>query len=147
FILRRPTPTETIGGGWVINAQAKKLKFGESTVDQLQIKKTFTYRARIEYNMREYEIISDRDIINLTKISYKELNEIKHILLELEKNQYALIPIIKEAQNQILSLIENYHNSFPMRQGINKAEIISELTTKYPLRILEVAINRLKNNK
>src|SRR5699024_11189566 len=62
-------------------------------------------------------------------------------------NQYALIPIIKEAQNQILSLIENYHNSFPMRQGINKAEIISELTTKYTLRILEVAINRLKNNK
>src|SRR5690625_7531217 len=34
-----------------------------------------------------------------------------------------------------------------MRQAINKAEIISELTTKYPLRILEVAINRLKDNK
>src|SRR5699024_218354 len=80
-------------------------------------------------------------------ISYEELSEIKHILLELEKNQYALISIIEETQNHILSLIENYHNSFPMRQGINKAEIISELTTKYPLRILEVAINRLKNNK
>src|SRR5699024_6589349 len=93
--------------------------------------------------MREHMTLSETEILNLAAISYEELNEIKHILLELEKNQYALISIIEEAQNHILSLIENYHNTFPMRQGINKAEIISELTTKYPLRILAVAINRL----
>ena len=147
FILRRPTPTETIGGGWVINAQAKKLKFGESTVNQLQIKKAGSPTDRLESIMREHITLSETEILNLAAISYEELSEIKHILLELEKNQYALISIIEETQNHILSLIENYHNSFPMRQGINKAEIISELTTKYPLRILEVAINRLKNNK
>src|SRR5699024_8146286 len=102
FILRRPTPTETIGGGWVINAKA--------TVDQLQIKKAGSPKDRLESIMREHMTLSETEILNLAAISYKELNEIKHILLELEKNQYALIPIIKEAQNQILSLIENYHN-------------------------------------
>src|SRR5699024_3802818 len=145
--LRRPTPTETIGGGWVINAQAKKLKFGESTVDQLQIKKAGSPKDRLESIMREHMTLSETEILNLAAIYYKELNKIKHILLELEKNHYSLNPIFKESQNQILSLIENYHISFTMRQRINKAKIISKLTTKYPLRILEVAINRLKNNK
>src|SRR5690625_7880555 len=58
FILRRPTPTETIGGGWVINAQAKKLKFGESTVDQLQIKKAGSPKDRLESIMREHMTLS-----------------------------------------------------------------------------------------
>src|SRR5699024_7754576 len=66
---------------------------------------------------------------------------------ELEKNQYALISINEEAQNHILSLIENYHNTYPMGLGINKAEIISALTTKYKLSIMELANNRLKDNK
>src|SRR5699024_2181729 len=90
---------------------------------------------------------SETEILNLAAISYEELSEIKHILLELEKNHYALISIIEETQNHILSLIENYHNSFSMRQVLNKAEIISELRTKYPLNILQLAINLLKKNK
>src|SRR5699024_12587529 len=53
FILRRPTPTATLGGGWVINAQAKKLKFGVSTVDQLRIKQAGSAKASLE------SIISD----------------------------------------------------------------------------------------
>src|SRR5699024_3351298 len=102
---------------------------------------------RLESIMREHITLSETEILNLAAISYEELNEIKHILLELEKNQYALISIIEEAQNHILSLIENYHNTFPMRQGINKEEIISELTTKYQLHIMKVAVNQYKVNK
>src|SRR5699024_11669937 len=106
----------------------------------LQIKKAGSPTDRLESIMREHITLSETEILNLAAISYEELSEIKHILLELEKNQYALISIIEETQNHILSLIENYHNSFLIRQGINKAEIISELTTKYPLRIFGVAI-------
>src|SRR5690625_6319091 len=118
----------------------------ESTREQLRKKQAGSPEDRLDSIMREHMTLSETEILNLAAISYEELNEIKHILLDLEKNQYALISIIEEAQNHILSLIENYHNSFPMRQGINKAEIISELTTKYQLRIIEVANKRLKNN-
>src|SRR5699024_11685903 len=100
-ILKSPTHSAELGGGEIINAQAKKLKFGEPTVDQLQIKKAGSPKDRLESIMREHMTLSETEILNLAAISYKELNEIKHILLELEKNQYALIPIIKEAKNQI----------------------------------------------
>src|SRR5690625_6387940 len=101
FILRRRSPTETIGGGWVINAQSKKLKCGESTVDQLRIKKAGSPKDRLESIMREHMTLSETEILNRASISYEELNEIKHILLDLEKNQYALISIIRSEERRV----------------------------------------------
>src|SRR5699024_4183164 len=97
------TPTETIGGGWVINAQAKKLKFGESTVDQLRIKKAGSPKDRLESIMREHMTLSETEILNLAEISYEELNEIKHILIVLDNNQYKYNNIKKKKKKIMIS--------------------------------------------
>lgn len=39
FILRRPSPQETIGGGWVIDPNGKKHRFGMKTIEELEKKK------------------------------------------------------------------------------------------------------------
>lgn len=35
FIIRRPSPAETIGGGWVIGTAGEKYRFGEETIQKL----------------------------------------------------------------------------------------------------------------
>ena len=47
FILRRPSPQETIGGGWVIEPRGEKYKFGYRTIEQLEQKKAGTPQERI----------------------------------------------------------------------------------------------------
>src|SRR5699024_10646022 len=39
FIMRRPTPVETIGGGWVIDPEAGRYRFGVQTIERLRQKK------------------------------------------------------------------------------------------------------------
>lgn len=41
FIVRRPTPTETIGGGWVIDTNSTKHRFSPQTIDELKLKKNW----------------------------------------------------------------------------------------------------------
>ena len=146
FIVRRPTPTETIGGGWVIDANAKKLKFGNESIDKLTTKRAGSTEDRLTSVMNDKPVLTEAEILNLAAISNEELDEIKHSLLEIDKDQYTLASTLKQTQINILRLIENFHQEFPMRQGINKAEVISELKTKYPLHLLEFALDTLKDD-
>src|SRR5699024_4450753 len=59
FILRKPTPVETIGGGWIIEPEAKKHRFGKDTIEQLKLKKEGTAAEQIESLMKEKLVLSD----------------------------------------------------------------------------------------
>lgn len=48
FILRRPTPTETIGGGWIVDPNGQKYRYGEATIDMLHKKKEGTPVQRVK---------------------------------------------------------------------------------------------------
>src|SRR5699024_420768 len=146
FIIRRPTPTETIGGGWVIDPTAKKLKFGEQTIAELQTKKTGTPKMILKAILNEKSTLTEEEILNLAAISQEELDEIKPTLLKVGKDQYTSTSKVEQVANKIKLLIEDFHKSFPMRQGINKAEIISELTVDSPFHLVEFALTTLKDN-
>src|SRR5699024_4408348 len=146
FIIRRPTPTETIGGGWVIDPVAKKLKFGKQTITELQTKKTGTPKMRLKSILNENFVLTEAEILNLAAISQQELDESKPTLLQVDKNQFTSPSKVEQVANKIKLLIKDFHKRFPMRQGINKAEIISELTVNYPLHLVEFALTTLKEN-
>src|SRR4051812_13494771 len=66
FILRRPSPQETIGGGWVIEPRGKKYKFGYRTVEQLEQKKVGTPKERITAVLVEGKSLSLPKLIKRT---------------------------------------------------------------------------------
>ncbi len=47
FILRLPSPQETIGGGWVIDPRGEKYRFGVQTIEELEKKKIGSPKERI----------------------------------------------------------------------------------------------------
>jgi len=146
FILRRPSPAETVGGGWVIEPNAKKLRFGKETIEMLQRKKEGSATDRIISFIQEKIVVTEADLFKHVSVSEQELNEVQPILLEVENNLFTLPSILKNLQDKITDVIDDFHHRFPMRIGINKAEVISGLK-KYPASIIEFALNSLEEEK
>lgn len=143
FIIRRPTPAETIGGGWVIEAEAEKHRFGQSTIDELQRKKEGSPKERIESVLRERTILSLDSLKRLTSLSDDQIEKAGEVLYKVEEDLYTLQSIFTELQGEILSQITKFHEEYPMRVGLNKAEVYSRLST-FSESLIELAIGALE---
>lgn len=147
FILRRPTPVETIGGGFVIEPNAKRHRFGKDTIDELQSKKDGSAKDRVELFLRESIISSHDELLKQLAITEEELVEAASSLLEIEPRYYTLYTIFKQVQERIITLVTEFHEQYPMRTGINKAELFSELKHRYPELLLEFTMESLRKEK
>ncbi|OZM56316.1 selenocysteine-specific translation elongation factor [Lottiidibacillus patelloidae] len=150
FVLRRPSPTETIGGGWVIDPYGDKYRFGQDTVKMLKQNMEGTPKERVLSVLNE-EIVSIKETLTqLTSIAGEELDQLLTTLLK-EKDVICYDDKFftsKQIYNQLVEDINKvlaiYHENHPMRYGMNKAEIIS--TLHYPKRLIEVIIEELIDN-
>lgn len=133
FILRRPSPAQTIGGGIVINPNANKHKFNPESAKQIEFKSNETLGNTILnllINKKEIfftinEIVND--LITPESEVEKELIELLHnnkIIKFFEGNQR-----IFSSKQEFDALIKNitdhltqYHEKFPLRLGQQKAE-------------------------
>ncbi|TMN23193.1 selenocysteine-specific translation elongation factor [Lentibacillus cibarius] len=144
FILRKPTPIETIGGGWVIEPDAKKYRFGKKTIEQLELKKEGSPKDRVIALMEEKKVLTRANILKEASISERELREVEKELLAMEDGLFTLNSTFVHLKTKIIDLLETFHNRFPMRIGIDKAEMMSELTEHYPVSLIEFAMKTLK---
>lgn len=151
FIVRRPTPVETIGGGWVIEPCADKHRFGQRTIDQLIKKKEGTPEDRLIDVLRDMQILSERDLILQTGLEQDEFNEAVQYLQErgqlqtISDNLFILTDTISEQQNRIIEHLNKNHDRFPLRSGTDKAEIIQSAFV--PSELTEAVIEKLKQNR
>lgn len=143
YILRKPTPIETMGGGWVIESEANKHRFGQATIDELMLKKEGSSTDRVESLLKEKLALTREDILKQASISEEEWNEVSADLLKIENGFFVLPSTFNQTKEDIIELLEGFHLRLPMRIGINKAEIISELKHRYPVIMLEDAIKSL----
>lgn len=147
YILRRPTPAETIGGGFIIEADAQKHRFGEETINQLKLKKDGSPKDRLESLLKEKLVLTYDDMLKLTSMSEQELAEVSEYLIEWDNGLFTLHSIFINGQDKIIDLLESYHQRFPMRRGINKAEMTSVLKQHYPVSLIEFMIKALINEE
>lgn len=144
FILRRPTPQETIGGGWVIDPAGDKYKFGNKTIEILEKKKEGKPTDRILSVLEEYKAVSLQDMEKRTSI---EMEQLKRLLTEREEflsigsELFTSDTVLTMAGDDIKKILQKYHLDHPMRPGINKAELIQGLLSIYPKELLEYAIS------
>src|SRR5690625_135882 len=144
FIIRKPTPVETIGGGWVIEPKSNKHRFGEETINQLLLKKEGSPKERLETLMKEKLVLTHHEMIKYASISTRELMEAEPDLLDLGNGLFTLHSKLEVVKDVIIHLLDSFHKRFPMRIGINKAEVISDLKQqRYPACLTEFAINVL----
>lgn len=151
FIARRPTPAETIGGGWVIEPCADKHRFGEKTVDMLMQKKEGTPEDHVSDVLRDMHVLSKQELLQQTGLQQDELNEAIQYLQDHDQlraisgNLFVLTDMFIRQKNRIVEHLQQNHNRFPLRTGTDKAEIIQSASA--PSKLTEAAIEDLKQKR
>lgn len=142
FIVRRPSPQETIGGGWVIEPRGEKYKFGYRTIKELEKKKVGTPTERVTAALVEGKSLSLTDILKMTALDeHVILEELsKEEFIQYHKNQYTLRSLVETLQEESIDKISFYHTHNPMKVGMNKAELFHRLEKDFPKNLLEFVL-------
>ncbi|MGM0900414.1 MAG: selenocysteine-specific translation elongation factor [Bacillota bacterium] len=151
FILRRPTPVETFAGGRIINVNGKKYRFGKTTIDILKQLEQGSDLDRLIFLLQEYKLLSSEDIIKQLGLTEQEL----HLLLEEGKSsdqiiqisrQYTTQTIVKQIENNIIQQLKQYHDQYPLRSGISKAELLQIYNENYSDKLVSAVIQKLNTD-
>lgn len=135
FIIRRPSPEETIGGGEVIDPNGAAYKFGIGTVRMLQEKYEGTPDERVIQTLQKNGSMTSGELVKLTGIEEPVMDKILQELIELKavlyiSGYYNDEATINRAENELIQKLTLFHNENPLRQGIPMAEVVQSLKGK-----------------
>ncbi len=143
YILRRPSPSETLGGGLIVDHQPKgrHKRFDESVLRSLEslIRGTpadVLFEAALALN-----IASTREVVARSRLEAENAEAALAELLEagslipLEEGMPTItgdllviaLPHWSALRDRTLQMVESYHKSFPLRRGIPREELKSRL--------------------
>ena len=153
YILRRPSPSETLGGGVIADAQPKNRhkRFDHEVLNSLSslAKGSPTdvlYETALVLQVAAVDELTKRSRLEmeLAKDSLKELL-MDGRLIALEDDVPDPLMIVEPHWNglqiKVQQLINDYHAQFPLRRGLPREELKSKL--KLSLRVFNLVIKRL----
>ncbi|RKL69159.1 selenocysteine-specific translation elongation factor [Salipaludibacillus neizhouensis] len=128
FILRRPSPAETIGGGSVIDASGEKYKFGEATIEKLSRKKEGTPEERFIDVLKQNKGMTEKEVLNELAIEQDEFYALNQKLTADETilfldNFFLLSATYDEAMALIKEDLQSFHDHNPLREGKDLAQV------------------------
>jgi len=147
FIIRRPSPAETIGGGWVLDPLGSKYKFGQQTIAYLLEKQNGTASERVLKLLSSVSCLTKEEILLRTSLTEEALSEVINSdaeIVAITANLYSCLSVIKRLRAQILASLTEFHAEAPMKVGIKKAELIQKLTKQYPIELIDFTLNWCK---
>ncbi|MFD2443744.1 selenocysteine-specific translation elongation factor [Bacillus sp. CGMCC 1.16607] len=145
FIIRRPSPQETIGGGWVIDPRGNKYRFGEKTIEELEKKKFGTPVERLAAALNEGKSLTIDELIKRTSLDEETVEEQLKLdyFICINGKEYTLVNIINNVEEEMIGLLTDYHKTNVMKQGLNKAELLQMLLRYYPKGMLDFAVEKM----
>lgn len=148
FILRRPSPQETIGGGWVIDPRGNKYRFGNETIEELEKKKVGTPKERITAALYEAKSLPLTELIKRTALDQATLEEFLQDtdFVFYNRKEYTLQMLIHMIEEDIYDRTQQFHQTHSMRTGINKAELLQSMQSRFPKALLDFVIENSISN-
>lgn len=142
FILRRPSPQETIGGGWVIDPRGDKYRFGTRTIEELEKKKKGSPVERMTAALMEAKSLPLNEIIKRTALDEATLKE--HLtdpeFVLYNGKEYTLQTLISSIEEDIYDNLHEFHQANPMKAGLNKAELLQTMQKQFPKSLLDFVV-------
>ncbi|HEY2420885.1 MAG TPA: selenocysteine-specific translation elongation factor [Neobacillus sp.] len=142
FILRRPSPTETIGGGWVIDPRGNKYRFGDQTIEELEKKKVGSPMERITAVLIEAKSLPLTELIKRTSLDEETL--INHLaapeFVLYNGKEYTLQLIINAMEEDIFDRLQEFHQLHSMKSGAYKAELLQSMEKRFPKLLLDFVV-------
>ncbi len=133
YILRKPSPGETLGGGVVLDEKPEKRskRFLKQSLDHFQLLEEGSTQEVILEDLQKgnpitLQALSEKTGIPIEKIKDEVIGSINFEILEIQRekinnNSYITTKDIWEKlSNSILSFVKDFHKNYPLRQGISK---------------------------
>ncbi|MEH7073278.1 selenocysteine-specific translation elongation factor [Neobacillus drentensis] len=142
FILRRPSPQETIGGGWVIDPRGNKYRFGNQTIEDLEKKKVGSPKERITAALMEAKCLPLNELIKRTSLDEATLTEqlAEEEFVLFDGKEYTLQLLIDSIEEDIFDRLQDFHLLQSMKIGINKAELLQTMQKRVPKQLLDFVV-------
>ncbi|WP_409293825.1 selenocysteine-specific translation elongation factor [Peribacillus sp. SCS-26] len=127
MILRRPSPAETIGGGWVIDPAGKKYKFGPQTIEMLTLKEKGTPSERLLNLIHKEKALTAGRASNELSVSMEEISGIlgEDGWIQYKSGSISHRSVIDDAIKIIETELSQFHEKSPLKDGMNKAELLA----------------------
>ncbi len=161
YILRRPSPSETLGGGSIIDHQPKgrHKRFDESVLKSLESLTQGTPAEVLLEAALALNIASIKDVVTKSRLDSVKAQSVLDELIQsgqitlLENGEVKttsdLLIVILPHWNELKSRVENilnlHHKQFPLRRGMSREELKSKL--KLSPRIYTACITQLVKQK
>jgi selenocysteine-specific elongation factor len=144
FIVRRPSPQETIGGGWVIDPRGNKYRFGQQTIEELEKKKAGTPIERINAALYEAKSLTLSELIKRTALDEETLksNLTDDQFIQVSSKEYTLVSLIELIEEDVKERLAEFHEENPMRAGLNKAELLQSMQKHFPKSLIEFILEK-----
>lgn len=149
FIIRIPSPGETIGGGMIVNPNPSRRhkRFSEVVIKQLEAYKQGTPDEIFLQSIQDVGVGAFDMVAKKAKLESSIIREFWTDLIEgkqiyqLEKGDVfqksgtliCSFAWLMDKQNKTSSLLENYHHQYNLRSGIPKEELKSRLKLDQPV--------------
>jgi selenocysteine-specific elongation factor len=157
YILRRPSPAETLGGGVIVDHQPKgrHKRFDENVLRSLEslsqgAPADMLLEAALALNIASIKEVVARSRLETTdaKSALQDLLSTKQLITLEEGTRTATSDLLVIPHPHWIALsekaqqtVESYHNQYPLRRGIPREELKSRL--KLSGRVFNVVINKL----
>ncbi|MDQ0971989.1 selenocysteine-specific elongation factor [Neobacillus niacini] len=142
FILRRPSPQETIGGGWVIDPRGNKYRFGNQTIEELEKKKEGSPKERITSAIFEAKSLTLGELIKRTALDEETLKEFLQDddFVLYNGKEYTLKMLINSIEEDVYDRLQEFHQTHSMKLGLNKAELLQSMQKRFPKSLLDFVV-------
>ncbi|MEH7305148.1 selenocysteine-specific translation elongation factor [Neobacillus drentensis] len=142
FILRRPSPQETIGGGWVIDPRGDKYRFGNQTIEELEKKKVGSPKERITSALMEAKCLPLHELIKRTSLDEDRLKEqlVEDEFVLFDGKEYTHRLLIHSIEEDMIDRLQDFHLRHSMKMGINKAELLQTMQKRVPKHLLDYVL-------
>lgn len=153
FVVRFYSPMETIGGGVVLEPNpTKKKRFDQKTIDALRKKESGSLADVMELNIKEHgeTMITLAELAKIMAHSAEELQEYLQELqgtvrvYQMKKDMYLWHRESEFAVRQkIEEALRAYHERYPYRYGMKKAEIHNLFLKKIKPNVFDAYVNQM----
>ncbi|WP_273850477.1 selenocysteine-specific translation elongation factor [Guptibacillus spartinae] len=140
-ILRRPSPVETIGGGSILNVSGEKYKFGTETIAKFEQMMKGTPVEQLVQILDQVHLLSKEQVmqqIGLNEEAFHQLEENDHLVFV--NGGVTSMNVVTRVVEGIHTYLEATHTTYPMRKGPRKAEVVQELSKKYPKKVIDAVL-------
>ncbi len=157
FVMRSYSPIRTIGGGRIINpVPGKHKRFKEPVMANLRHLAEIHSKEIITYHIKESGLhgVAFSDLIIMTNIAEKELEqELQHLLsqkavLQVDRENRVFLhgSVFDELREKTIQILETYHKEHPLKAGMIKEALKSQLPRALGLRTLNLLIQELSKS-